>query len=48
MLKNCFIINDMDALTALNMENVEPEYFYTETEVRTLLETGTLTSLKIV
>ena len=46
MLKNCFIINDMDALTALNMENVEPEYFYTETEVRTLLETGTLDQLE--
>ena len=46
MLKHCFIINDMDALTALNMENVEPEYFYTETEVRTLLETGTLDQLE--
>ena len=42
MLKHCFVINDTDALTALNMENMEPEYFYTETEVRTLLETGTL------
>ena len=46
ILKHCFVINDTDALTALNMENMEPEYFYTETEVRTLLETGTLDQLE--
>lgn len=46
LLKNCFMINDMDALSALNMENLEPEYYYTETEVKTLLETGTLDQLE--
>ena len=46
ILRECFVINDTDALTALNMENMEPEYFYTETEVRTLLETGTLDQLE--
>ncbi len=46
LLKNCFIINDKDALSVLNMEDVEPEYFYTEAEVRQLLESGTLDQLE--
>jgi hypothetical protein len=46
LLKHCFIINDKDALSVLNMEDVEPEYFYTEATVRELLETGTLDQLE--
>lgn len=46
ILRECFVINDTDALSALNMENMEPEYFYTETEVRQLLESGTLDQLE--
>lgn len=46
LLKHCFIINDQDALSVLNMDNVEPEYFYTEAEVRTLLNTGSLEQLE--
>lgn len=45
ILKNCLIVNDKEALSALNLE-VEPEYFYTETEVRKLLATGTLDELE--
>lgn len=36
ILKNCLIINDKDALSALNI-NVEPEYFYTEEEIKKIL-----------
>ena len=46
LLKHCFVINDRDARSALNMEDQEPEYFYTETEIKTLLETGTLDQLE--
>lgn len=46
ILKHCLVINDKDALSVLNMENVEPEYFYTEAEVRELLEIGTLDQLE--
>ena len=45
ILKHCLIVNDTDALSALNIE-VEPEYFYTETEVKKLLATGTLDELE--
>lgn len=45
ILKNCLIVNDTDALSALNIE-VEPEYFYTETEIRKILSTGTLDELE--
>ena len=44
-LKHLLMVNDKDALSALNMET-EPEYFYTEKEVRELLSTGTLDQLK--
>ena len=44
-LKHLLMVNDRDALSALNMET-EPEYFYTEKEVRELLSTGTLDQLK--
>jgi hypothetical protein len=45
LLKNCLVVNNTDALSALNIE-VEPEYFYTEAEVKTLLTTGTLDELE--
>ena len=36
LLRECLIIEDKEALEALNM-NVEPEYFYTEEDIRKLL-----------
>lgn len=46
ILKHLLIVNDRDALSALNME-VEPEYFYTEEDIRKLLSSdGTLDQLK--
>lgn len=44
-LKNLLMINNKDALSALNIVT-EPEYFYTEKEVKELLTTGTLDQLK--
>ena len=44
-LKNLLMIKDRDALSALNMD-IEPEYFYTETEIKELLTRGTLDQLK--
>lgn len=44
-LKNLLMIKDRDALSALNV-NTEPEYFYTEVEIRELLTKGTLDQLK--
>ena len=40
MLSNLLVIEDEEALEALNM-NVEPEYFYTENTVKDLLLKGT-------
>ena len=45
LLKNCFIVDNKEAIDALNMQ-VEPEYFYTEAEVRQILTTGTLDELE--
>lgn len=46
ILEHLLMINDRDALSALNME-VEPEYFYTEADIRELLSpAGTLDQLK--
>lgn len=44
-LKHLLMIKDTDALSALNIET-EPEYFYTETEIKELLTKGTLDQLK--
>lgn len=44
-LKHLLMIKDKDALSALNIDT-EPEYFYTETEIRELLTKGTLDQLK--
>lgn len=46
LLKNCFLIKDQSALEALSMNDLEPEYFYTEVEIKTLMETGTLEQLE--
>ena len=45
ILKHFLMIRDKDALSALNIIT-EPEYFYTEKEVKELLTTGTLDQLK--
>lgn len=46
ILKHLLIINNRDALSALNME-VEPEYFYTEEDIKKLLSSeGTLDQLR--
>lgn len=44
-LKNLLMIKDRDALSALNVKT-EPEYFYTEVEIKELLTKGTLDQLK--
>ena len=44
-LKNLLIVSE-EALTTLNMEDVEPEYHYTEDDVRKLLHQGTLDQLE--
>lgn len=44
-LKNLLMVNDSDALSILNIET-EPEYFYTETEIKELLLAGTLEQLQ--
>ena len=44
-LKHLLMINDKDALSALNI-TTEPEYFYTEAEVKELLAKGSLDQLK--
>ena len=46
ILKHLLIVNDRDALSALNME-VEPEYFYTEDDIKKILSPeGTLDQLR--
>jgi hypothetical protein len=45
MLKNLLIIEDQDALDVLNMQ-VEPEYNYTESDIRDILLNGTLDQLR--
>lgn len=45
-LKNLLVIDNRDALSALNMEDVEPEYFYSEEDVRKLLHQGSLDQLE--
>lgn len=45
ILENYLIINDKNALDFLNI-NPEPEYFYTEKEIKELLENGSLDQLE--
>lgn len=42
LLKNCFIVHNEEALKELLSKEVEPEYFYSEEEIKTLLQKGTL------
>jgi len=44
-LKNLLIVEDQDALSILNMQ-VEPEYNYTESDIRNILLNGTLDQLR--
>lgn len=41
LLKNCFIVHNQEALKEL-LSDVEPEYFYTEEDIKILLQKGTL------
>ena len=45
ILKNLLIVEDQDALDVLNMQ-VEPEYNYTESDIRDILLNGTLDQLR--
>ena len=45
LLKNYLIINDKSALDYLEL-NPEPEYFYTEEEIKTLLLSGSMDQLE--
>lgn len=45
ILKNYLIVNDKSALDFLNIDT-EPEYFYTEKEIKFLLEQGTMDQLE--
>ena len=45
ILKNLLVVEDAEALKVLNME-VEPEYNYTEDDIRNLLLNGSLDQLK--
>jgi len=45
ILKNCLVINDKNALEALNME-VEPEYFYDEATIKDILLNGSYDQLE--
>ena len=45
MLRNYLIVNDKTALDFLNIDP-EPEYYYTEKEIKFLLEEGTLDQLE--
>lgn len=46
MLKNLLVVNDKAALEEILNIETEPEYFYTEADIITLLTTGTLDQLK--
>ena len=41
LLKNCLTIQDEEAVSEL-LGNVEPEYFYTEEDIKRILTTGSL------
>lgn len=45
LIKEYLVINDKDAITALELRT-EPEYYYTEKEIRKLLQEGTLDQLE--
>ena len=41
IIRDCLIIENEEALKEL-LSNVEPEYFYTEEDIKTLLTSGTI------
>lgn len=45
LLEDCLVIKDAEALAEL-VGDVEPEYHYTEQDIKTLLTTGTLAQLE--
>ena len=45
MLRNYLIVDDISAFDFLNIDP-EPEYYYTEKEIKVLLEQGTLDQLE--
>lgn len=45
MLENCFILNNKEAVDEI-LGRIEPEYYYTEDDVKTLLNSGSLAQLK--
>ena len=46
MLRDVFVIKDQNALAALNMLDVEPEYYYSAEDVEKLLFEGSLDQLE--
>jgi hypothetical protein len=46
LLKNLFVIHSQEALVALNMSDVEPEYFYSVEDIKKLLLDGSLDQLE--
>ena len=46
LIRDYLVIENQEALEELLNEKVEPEYFYTEAEVRELLSTGSIDELK--
>ena len=45
LLEDCLVVDNKEALETL-IGTVEPEYFYTEQDIKTLLTTGTLEQLE--
>ena len=45
LLKNCLILDNQDAISEL-IGTVEPEYFYSEKEIKELLDNGSLDQLE--
>ena len=45
LIREYLVVNDKDAITALEL-STEPEYYYTEKEIRKLLQEGTLDQLE--
>lgn len=45
LLRNCLVLDNKEAIQEL-LGDVEPEYFYTEAEIKQLLKTGSLAQLE--
>lgn len=46
LIKNYLLVQDKEVLDKILNEKIEPEYFYTEAEIRKLLTTGTIGQLE--